>query len=413
MKRHFLLLAFSVQAAPFSQEPAMIFTDTLKEKAWVTFSAFDYYSSNTFNNTYVDKWLFGGEITSEIKNRTADKLKVNNTLGAEFENGLSHYSPMINPFKVQRLGLMFSFSDNHFASINIPSDLYRTVMYGNSAYVGDTMDFSFGNFQYQHYQKIGLGLFDEKTMSSISLSYIAGSKSAHFLLGDSWMTTNENVDTVTVKFQGSGFATERFFPYWAFLGSGFSIDFDYNFLLKNKLGNRQVVNLRVRNLGAIFWNRSSNLFAVDSINYYSGFDVKDLLSQDSTAFQDLKILDTLGFQRGKGFKAEWLPVELSLQKCGDQGSAQNVQLILGFKAILSADYFPYLYAGAYYKPKQFMSFSSRLSYGGFGGFKWGIDANFWIKKKGYIGFGTFDVIGLVSKKMGYGRGLSFSCSFNL
>jgi hypothetical protein len=309
---------------------------------------------------------------------------------------------------------MFSFSDNHFASINIPSDMYNIAMYGNASYVGDTMDFRFGNMQYQHYQKIGLGFFDEKTMSSITISYLAGSKAAHFRLGDTWMVTDAAVDSVTLQLQGSGFHTERFFPYWAFLGSGFSVDFDYNFVLQNRGGNRQVINLRVRNLGAIFWNRSTKLYAVDSTNAYTGFDVQDFLNQDTSSTQEaLNIMDTLGVRQGTGFRSDPLPVELSLQKCGDQGSAQKLQLICGFKAILSSDYFPYLYAGAYYKPKDMMSFSSRLSYGGFAGFKWGIDANFWIRKKGYIGFGTFDVIGLLSKKAGYGRGFSFNASFKL
>ena len=413
MIRYLSVIAILINSIVFAQEPATVFTDTVHDNAWVTLSAFDYYSSNRFNNNYMDKWIFGGEITSEIKNKPLSKLKNINAIGAEFENGITGYTPEINVFKVKRFGMMASFSDFHFMTANIPTDLYKIAMYGNASYVGDTMNFSYANLQYQHYQKIGIGFFDEKTMSSVQLSYIAGSKSANFKAANTWMLTPTDMDTVELHTQGSGFRTDRFYPYWAFQGSGFALDLDYNFFFESKKGNRQILNFKVHNLGVIFWNSATALYEVDSSTTYSGFDIKDFINRDTSSTNDFNIADTLGIVQNTGFRSDFLPVEITIQKLADQGSPQKLQAIFGFKAMLNANYFPYFYAGAYYKPKDYMSFSSRVSYGGFGGVKWGLNANFWIRERAYIAVGTFDMLGLISKKIGYGRGLNFTFSFKM
>jgi len=96
-----------------------------------------------------------------------------------------------------------------------------------------------------------------------------------------------------------------------------------------------------------------------------------------------------------------------------RNSDKKLQAILGFKAILTSDYFPYLFGGVYYAPTDNFSGSTRLSYGGFGGLQWGIDLNYWLKDKVYIGLGTFDMIGNISKKYGFGRSVNLSAHFKL
>ncbi|MBN4082076.1 hypothetical protein JYT21_00110 [bacterium AH-315-B15] len=395
----------------YGQEQAYIFKDSVAAGSWLTFSGFNYYTSNRFNNDYLDKWLFGGEITQEIKDKPLGKIDNINSIGGEFENGLTHYSAEIHPFKLENWGLMLGFSDNHYFSANIPADLYRVAMYGNSNYMGDTMDFNFAHFQYQHFQKISIGMFDKRNMSSLSLSYVAGSKGVNARLGNSWMYND--VDTIQLAAQGNAFRTDRFAPYWAFQGSGFAFDLDYNFMFENKKGARQIVNFKIKNLGVIFWNKSSYHYSIDSVTTYDGFDIQEFLMQneDTSSLSDFNILDTLGLVESQGSRTDFLAPELVVQKLGDQASLNKVQLIFGFKAILSTDYFPYFYAGGYVKPTENFSFSSRVSYGGFGGFKWGLHVNYWIKDKVYLGLGTFDMIGNISKKFGYGRGMNLTASF--
>ena len=396
-----------------AQDITTIFEDTLNDQNVIKITSFNSYSSNSFSNEFIDKFLFGGEITTELKDRTSSKLKGRNVLGGEFEQRIDSYSPDINLFKKESYGLKLSFSDNHYLSGSVTSDLFNTAMYGNANYIGDTMDFAFSNFHYQHYQKFGVGFYHEYNLSSIQVSYIAGSKAARAGLDAAWMHTRADLDTIDLYSTGDMFLTEGFSPYWGFQGSGFSVDIDYNFIFEGKVKNRQVINFKLSNLGMIFWNKKTKKYRMNTEGVYTGFDIQDLLNQDTSTTSSLNWMDTLAITETSGYQVDVLPLELVVQKLADQGIDQKWQAIFGFKAIMIPDYFPYLYAGAYFKAKDNFSISSRVSYGGFAGFRWGVNINYWLKDKMYFALGSYDLIGLASKKIGYGRGVNFSMYYKI
>lgn len=407
-----ILLSVSSGIA-FSQEPVFIFEDTINDDNRIKITSFNSYASNRLSNEYMDKFIFGGNIDNELKDRMSGKLKGMNVAGLEVEQKIEAFVPDINLFGKEFFGMKLAFSDNHYGSVQFTPDLFNTAMYGNGAYVGDTMDLTFSHVQYQHYQKMGIGFYHQHNMSSIQLSYVSGSKGLDARLSESWMHTRPNVDSIDFSVLGSGYSTERFFPYWAFQGGGFAVDIDYNFIFEGKLKNRQVVNLKINNLGVIFWNKNTNNYIMNLNDSYSGFDVVDLMNRDTSNDNSVNWLDTLGVNKTVGRNIETLPVEIVVQKVADRGIDAKLQAIFGFKAILVPDYFPYLYAGAYYQPTKSLSLSTRLSYGGFAGVRWGLNMNYWLKDKMYFAIGSFDLIGLASKKHGYGRGFNFSFYYNL
>ena len=397
-----------------AQEPVMIFEDTVNDQNLLKITSFNTYSSNKFNNELMDKFLFGGEITTELKDLHAARLSDRrNAIGGEFEQEIECYSPDINLFKREQFGMKLSFSDNHYFGADVKPGLFNLAMYGNANYVGDTMDMSFSAFQYQHYQKFGVGFYHEYNMSSIQLNFITGSRSVKATLGESYVYTHPNIDSIDVYAGGSMFMTDRFFPYWAFQGTGFSVDIDYNFIFQGKVKNRQIINFKINNLGMIFWNKQTKKYVLNMNDSYSGFDIQDLLNRDTSQDYSVNWMDTLGITETNGSQIDVLPLELVVQKLPDQGIAAKWQAIFGFKAIMVPEYFPYLFAGVYYKPIDQFSVSTRASYGGFAGFRWGLNFNYWIKDKVYIGAGTFDMLGLFSKKIGFGRGFNFSMYFKL
>lgn len=413
MRHKLVLLTFALGLfnLTFGQESQIIFDDTINDSAILKISSFNHYSSNRINNQLIDKFLFGGDITQEIKDDNFNRLKRFNAIGGEFEQRIDSYSPDVNPFKKEKYGLMLSFSDNHFISANWSKDLYETALYGNANSLGDTMDLRYAHAQYQHYQKFGIGFYDKRTFSSIQLSFVSGSKTLNFHSSDSWLLSNTAGDSVSMQLQGQGVSTASGLPYWAFQGTGFSIDFNYNFLFKSKQGSRQVINLRINNLGAIFWNKATQNYYVDSTIVYNGFNVKDFINRDTAKVYNFR--DTLGIIKTIGRYTDVLPMELVVEKLADRKSPNKVQLIFGFKAILTQDYRPYLYTGAYYQPNQKFSASSHFSYGGFGGFRWGLNLNYWPTEKMYFSLGSIDLIGMISKNYGFGRSANFTAYFKL
>ena len=413
MKSSLLISLLVVSSLGWTQEPTYIFEDTINDKNIVRFSSYNTYSSNRFSNEFMDKFLFGGDITQELKDKTSKKLKALNSIGGEAEQRIDSYSPNINLFGKEEYGLKLSFSDNHYFGSHISTDLFNTVMYGNADYIGDTMAFTFSNVKYQHYQKFGVGFYHQHNMSSIQINYIAGSKAIDGRLTETWMHSRADLDTIDVVLAGSGFTTESFSPYLAFQGSGFAIDVDYNFLFKGQGKNTQIINFRINNLGMIVWNKRTKNYFVNSSNKYSGFDVQDIIDQDTSVDNSIDWMDTLGITEDSYKRIDVLPLELVVQKVADRSLDQKLQAIFGFKTVLVPDYFPYLYAGVYYKVTDEFSLSSRLSYGGFAGIRWGLNVNYWLKDKMYFTLGSFDLIGLASKKFRYGRGVNLSLYYKI
>ena len=303
-------------------------------------------------------------------------------------------------------GLIIGVEDVNFVSSNLSSDLYNTVFYGNSNYLGDTLDFSFSHLQYQHYQKVSFGLIHKTYKSSLKVSFVSGNRSIDYRLGNTWMQSSVLSDSIKFNLNAEGHFTDSTQSYLSPKGYGFAFDLNHNFIYYNRDGKRQVINFKLGNLGVVFWNDKTNYNYVDSSSTYSGFDLTDFLGSDFTTQQLTS--DTLGIFSDKRSKMELLPFELSVQKLADRYSDKKIQVIFGFKSIITSDYKPYLYVGAYYSPNQKFGLSSRLAYGGFGGFKVGLNANYWVKDKFEIALGTFDLVGFISPKYGFGKSLNFS-----
>jgi hypothetical protein len=405
------ILVLGWSGSLLSQDPLRIFGDTVNEKPVLQITSFNHYGSGRFNNAFMDKFLFGGHIDQQLKDNNFNRLKGLNNFGGEFEQRIDSYTPNINPFKKEKYGLMLSFSDNHLISANISKDFFGLAVYGNSNYVGDTMDLSYSHAKYQHYQKFSIGFYDKTTLSSVQISYVSGSKAFDFYAANSFLWTHSALDSIELQLQGEGFSTGAFSPYFAFQGSGFSLDINYNFIFNSKKGDKQIISLKLNNLGGIFWNKNTSNYFVDSTTYYTGFNVQDFIGKDSINNQ-WNFKDTLGLQTTKNRHGEALPLEITLDKLANR-YGNKVQAIFGFKAIITPEYRPYLYAGVYYQPVSKFSASTYLSYGGFAGIRMGLYLNYWPSDKIYISLGTADMIGNVSKNFGFGRSAVFSASFKL
>jgi hypothetical protein len=407
MSKLLTLLSLIFSLISFSQDLATIFNDTINTGNEIRITSLNYYSSNGFNNELTNKFIFGGNISNEIKDFNQGKLGSINSLGAESEQKIEYVNYNIIPFKKwSNLGIIFSIEDLHFVSSNLSTDLYNTLFYGNSPYVGDTMDFSYSHLQYQHYQKISFGLIHNKYKSSLKISFVNANKGIDYRLGNTWMYSSPLSDSINFNLNAEGHYTPGNNPYFSTAGAGFALDLNHNFIYYNKNEKRQVINFKLGNIGFIYWNDETNYNFVDSSNTYSGFEIMNLITKDSAS--NLLTTDTLGIFSTTRNQIELLPFELSIQKLADRYASKKLQLIFGFKSIISSDYRPYIFVGGYYSPNQKFGISSRLAYGGFGGFKLGLNANYWVKDKFEIALGTYDLVGFASSKYGFGKSLNFS-----
>lgn len=394
----FSLLTYFGQAQEFNK----IFIDSLFNDQLISFKSTNGYSSTSLNNAFINKFIYGGFIDSELIN---DNLGRNfNSVGGEFNQELTYYNGNLLKNKPE-LGLMFNISDINFISSNYSADLYETVFKGNTESIGDTLDFSFGHAQYLHYQNIGFGVFNKTTLSYIRLNFIIGHSSFNNQLGSTKLHLNETNETLFLKLNGEGFNTIDN-SYMSANGYGASVELNHNFIFESQKGRKQIINFNLSNVGAIFWNKNTSYFQIDSNYSFSGIDFNDINNYSDYTMDDLQ--DTLGLNLGSRFRKESLPIHISIQKTPNQQAKEKWQYLFGFQAILIPDYRPKFYGGMYYKYNDKMSFSSKAIFGGFGLFKLGLNANFWIKNNTYLGIGTNDLIGIASNKFGFGKSVNFS-----
>lgn len=402
------ILLFS--SLSFSQDIVPVFEDTVNESSVLRITSLNHYSSNRFNNAFTDKFIFGGYIDEDLKNNQHDRLKGVNVFGGEAEQRIDSYTPSIQMFGKEKYGLMLSFSDNHLFSGNVSRDFFRLAMYGNANYVGDTLDLSYSHFLYQHYQKFSVGFYDKKSMSSIQISYVSGSKGLDFFVGNSFLWSHEENDSVEIQLNGTAYQTENLNPYWAFQGNGIALDINYNFIFDSKKGDQQIINFRIANVGGIFWNKNSRNYSIDSTLHFTGFNVNDILSRDSLNGV-YNFEDTLGIIEKTERQIDALPVEISIHKTANR-NGKKLQPIFGFKAILTPEFRPYFYGGIFYQPTKYFDLTTHLSYGGFSNLRLGLMMSY-RNEKINIGIGTVDVIGNISKNFGYGRSALLSAQFKL
>ncbi len=404
MKQLFTLFFFSSIFVGVSQEFTPAF-DNSPAANTLRFTSFNYYSSNRFSNELMDKFIFGGHIDEALKTTIDNRLNKINSIGGEAEQKIEYWNNNIHPFGNEKYGMMFSISDNHFVSANIASDLYRIALFGNEPYLDQTLDFSYTGAVYQHYQKIGIGFFDTFSFSSLQINYITGSKSIEGRLGTSSMISN--LDSIRLNLSGGGYRTDQFYPYIGMQGNGVSVDLNYNYAFETQTGRRQVFNLRLSNVGFMVWNKNSYNYSIDSSASYSGFDVQDFLNREDAGAKTYNFEDTLGISSNQGKVFTAMPIEFVLQKLPIL-DVSGFQVIGGIKTILTPNYFPYMFGGVYYTPFKNFATSTRISYGGFAGFRWGLDFTYILQDKFNVSLSTFDLIGNLSSKIGHGRSLNFS-----
>lgn len=389
-----------------------VVSDTSYNGQSLELNSFNYYNSNKFNNELIDKFIFGGFISEEIKNDNQKRLNnISNTIGAESEQNLTYINYDWNWFKkYPQLGIKINLQDYHYSSATVTKDLYNLSLYGNENYLGDTLYFKNSHAQYSHYQKIGFGFINKETHSSLTLSYVNATNQIDFRSGDSWLISSSTSDSIVFNLYGEGMISDTNATYFIPSGGGFSLDFEYNMTFYNQKNQPQHIQVNLSNFGLIFWNNQSRTYSVDSSLTFSGFELQQLIDKDSS--EALLEVDTLGIVKKLGNRTTFMPAQIVIQKLPNRLSSQKWQMIYGFKAILTSDYKPYGYAGAYYQPFDSFSASSRFSYGGFSGFKWGLTANYFLKNKLYAQVGTQDLVGWISKKYGYGRSLTFGLHYN-
>lgn len=408
-RTHILAFIGALVASQFvSAQLLPVQYDTLPRSQEIIISGGADYAGSAMQNQLYSKFIFGGLISSEIKDASDARHKGLNRVGGYFSSEIEYRNYNIKPFKKRNWGMVFKGGASTFGGGIYSDDAFGLVFYGNDRYVGDTMRMSGMDLTLASVQKIGVGCIDITTKSSVSINlynmnnYMSGS------FRDFEIAQSADGQDVTLTLDGelSMRNTKSF-------NQGLGLGVDVDFKLPIAWGNDQeaYVQILAKNIGMAYLYEEQKYYRIDTVIEFSGVEFEDVIGDNALVVDSIDVLASLGVSSENKKRAVLLPGFIQVGKIVDRHSEKKLQSFFGIRLFPSIIYSPYAYAGLHYKTTDWLSLGANLGYGGFTNFRGGFYANANFDKIS-IGLATENVVGLVSKK-GSGQSLfiRFRCAF--
>ena len=259
--------------------------------------------SSSLDKSFLDKMLYGGYISNNLKTKWIGSVNKKNTIYFEFSNGFNYkYS-----FKKQYL--KFSFVDRNIINTNFTDDLLRLGLEGNFNYQDQTLDFDNTNIRGERFQQYKLlyGFKNKKIMIEGGLSYINGNHHISYIIEKGKFYTSPYGTYIDLEYNMSAFITDTSdFSLLKNNGKGLSVDFSTSINIKN-----HDIQLSILDLGFIMWNPSSISLAVDSTFSLKGIEVNNIFNFNDSLVELSNLEDDINNSNNSSFKT-YIPSTINI-----------------------------------------------------------------------------------------------------
>jgi hypothetical protein len=366
------------------------------------------YSSNSVQNFFLDKFLFGGYIDQSLKDAAFNKQRPINRLGFDAHAELE-FRDMKSGLLGDRWGYLLKAGYGSAGSLLYGKDGFGLIFYGNESFLGDTAKLSGTRFQFQTYQKFGFGIVNKTTKSSISLNAYTLSNQGYGSLSNANFYQTTLGDSISVELEGNFSVANNpvFIKGW-----GIGVDFDFRIPWFKTETNESFFQFSGKNVGIAIMSQPMKTYEAEKLFVFDGLRLNQLLGDESIFNDGFSVLDTLGIDTLNSLNViRPLPGMLQFGKIINDMSEQRLQSYYGLRMFPTLSYIPMVYAGVQYRFADWFKMGANLSFGGFSKVRGG----------GYLqfdyaglscGISTENIVGLLSSK-GYGRSLQFRlrCAF--
>lgn len=396
------IAAYGQQILPLQQDTSLL-------KQQVSLFGNGFYFGNTLRNDFTRTMLFGGYIDDEMKKSSMMHMVSRNRIGSSFSGELEYQNHTINLFGKENWGLVVRGGYESYNALQFSRDAFDLVFNGNANLTNNTANFGNTHLLSLSYQKIGFGVVDKHSKSSIVVNFVNGSSFAKGTIEKGKYTQTPNSDTIGLTLSGNlAYNNQR----KNFVnGQGFSFDFDFRVEINWRKGRKAFIQIMAKNMGLLFFNKMTTNYSVDTNYSYSGFHFKQLLSGGSLVSNNFSLADSLNMHPTKKGKPIFLPGYVQIGKIVDRNNPAKVQPFFGLNVFTSVICLPQLYAGVHYQPAKWIGMGAQGSYGGFGEFRGGVYFDFRMKHFA-LGLATNDIYGLCSKR-GYGASAQIRMTWQL
>jgi hypothetical protein len=399
IRNSLIVLCFGCFSGVFGQQLLPIQYDTSLYSQEFFMQGLADYGATSLHNDLTKKFLYGGAITNDIKDRSNKSHNGINRVGADVSGEMEYRNYSVNLFKKQNLGFLVKGGYYNYLSLIYAKDLFGLAFYGNESYLGENIDFSGTRFSAISFQKVGFGIIDKKTKSNVALNFYSISNFSEGQIRSGQLFQSEDGDSVNLGLDGTieMAAGSNFFK-----GYGIGVDLDFKIPVIFRADKVSFIQFTAKNLGVSYLNSPITRYSADTNIAYTGFEFQQLYGESSILDGNISVLDSLGIDSTSVKKVRFLPGYFQVGKIVDEMNPARIQSFFGLRVYPSIAYTPLLFAGAQIKALPWLDFGAHASYGGFTNFRVGLYSQ--IKFSSWsFGLATEDLVGMVSPN---GRGQS-------
>ncbi|MES2799651.1 MAG: hypothetical protein V4638_06515 [Bacteroidota bacterium] len=405
--KQLLILVSLVSFSAFGQFSIPENYDTIIRKQEVILKGSFDYGATAIQNDFQSKLIRGGFISNEIKDFAWNKHKGINRVGADLHGEIEYRNYASNLFGKERYGWLIRAGAYAQGGMIYSKDVFGFAFYGNEQYVGSNADFTGTRASMMSFQKIGFGVIDKKSKSTIAVNFVTANSSLGANMRDVSIYQNADVDSMLFIYDGVASYKNGGFnrP-----GLGFGIDADFRVPIQIMKNNVSFFQFSIKNLGGVFIP-SSTVYEADSSLIFKGFTFDQLIGNASIIDSNFSILDTLNIRSEDKSSFQLLPVFVQFGKIIDDLNTNKVQAFYGVRLFPTLYFIPQIYAGVNYKPIKQLSVGASAAYGGFTNFRCGLYLAGNVKSMS-VGLSTENLIGLFSKN-GFGKSAALRLSWRI
>ncbi len=405
MKKSIILFFVAVSVVTFSTVLSQLIPenyDTLNlSHELIIRGGVDYYGTSV-QNDMLSKFIRGGHITEDIKDNSFDRHKAINRLGVIGEAEIEYRNYKKHLFKNKDWGFNVKVGYNVFGGLLYSKDVFGAVFYGNDQYQGETMSFSGTKLNYVNYQKVGVGIIDSKSKSSVTLNFYNVSDRLYGQIKEGTVFQHEDGSAIDVVLDGD-FEMKRNKKFNQGIGIGFDVDFK---IPVNWIKDRKAfVQFKVQDVGVSYMYEKQKVYSVDTSFTFVGFNLDDLIGENAIFNESFNILDTLGIKSTEKNRAILMPGYIQVAKIVDDMQTHKWQTFFGIRLYTTLVYSPYVFGGIDFKPVKWIHIGANIAYGGFGKLRGGLYAG--AKFGNYsVGLSSENVVGWFTPKNSSGQSLN-------
>lgn len=371
-----LIVIFISSFIPFSIFSQLDSAQAKTEKEWepsyqieAEFEA--NYGSTDLNNEFIDKLLFGGEITPDLKDKVLKRTNKRNRFGLElnYEVKFTELRDTLFP-KIPEYRYYIGFGSYTNLSASYTEDLYKLAFYGNKQFENETAQLGRSNFTSYRFEKVTFGLTNQNQTTSFGVSLIIGDQFSGFDIKQADLFTYTDGTNLTLDYEGKiRLSDPDKRSFMVFSGAGIGLDFE-------TLVYKKMFKLRVTNFGVAFWKRNTSFSNSREFTDFEGVEINNIFSTSEEEFLE-NANALLPEMSEKGF-VTMLPTILELDKATDPTA--KTQPIYGLRYKFFSNYLPQVYGGIQHQFTQKILVRGDLTWGGYSGLRLGVGAYYQSKR---------------------------------